>query len=283
MEQIIVDSEGLEIHGVLFKTDQASSTAVVLCHGAFEYQKNWFAYAKRLTSEGLSTFTFDFAGHGDSQGVRGLVNLRIWAHNIRDVLSDLQTRGYDQFAVVGWGVGGSAVLLSAAHDQRLSCAVILSSPIYLLPTLAERVAYGLLSLIAKAKKAITKRPLTLSRLNELGEMRIAADDEVNGSYFADPYIRQIYQAIPIPDSLDSVWVDITQAIENVRIPVLVVHGDEDMIVSGDQSEKLYALLQSPKALEFVEGGGHALHLDRTKEKVYQMILSWIQNWGFTQN
>jgi alpha-beta hydrolase superfamily lysophospholipase len=279
MEPIVVKSEDLDIHSALLETDHPGNVATVFCHGAFEHQGNWFAYAQRLNSEGLVTCTFDFAGHGKSEGLRGLVNLRVWAHNIRDVLNYLQTRGYEQFALVGWGLGGSAALLAAAHDRRLSCAVLLASPIYLLPPLPERVAYSLLTAVARLKKAISKRPLTLSRLNELGEMRIASDQQVNERYFSDPNIRRIYQAIPVPDSLDSVWFDVTHVIERVHIPVLVLHGGEDAIVSVDQSERLYALLRSPKALKLVEGSGHALHLDREKEAVYTLIYNWIQEQG----
>lgn len=281
MEPIVVKSEGLEIHGALFETDRPGTVATVFCHGAFEHQENWFDYAEGLSSEVLSTCTFDFAGHGQSEGLRGLVNLRVWAHNIRDVLSYLQTRGYEQFALVGWGLGGSAALLAAAHDQRLSCAVVLSTPVYLLPPLPERVAYSLLAAVANLKKAISKRPLTLSRLNELDAMRIASDQKVNEGYFSDPTIRRIYQAIPVPDSLDSVWFDITHVIVRVHIPVLVVHGGEDAIVSVDQSQRLYALLQGPKELKLVEGSGHALHLDRQKEAVYALICNWIQEQGIS--
>jgi len=44
---------------------------VLFCHGAFETQENWTAFADRLSQEGFTVFTFDFAGHGASQGRSG--------------------------------------------------------------------------------------------------------------------------------------------------------------------------------------------------------------------
>lgn len=276
MEQVIFLSDGLEIHGGLRKSSKLKSRVIVFCHGAFEFQENWFNFTARMNAEGLSAFTFDFAGHGQSQGVRSLVNLRVWAYNLRDALTALQQRGYGPFSLVGWGMGGCAALLAAAHDRRLDCVVALSTPMILQPPLAERVAYGLITGAAKIKKAVFKRPLTLSRLNELDEMRFLSDDEANEQYISNDKVRQIYAAVPIPDSLDSVWMDISGAVQKVSLPVMVIHGSEDAILPVDQSRKLYNLLQGPKNLHVIEGSGHALHLDRKKDEVFRLILKWIK-------
>lgn len=248
----------------------------MFCHGAFEFQENWFAYARRMTAEGWSAFTFDFAGHGQSQGLRSLVSLRVWAYNLRDALTALQRRGYGPFAVIGLGMGGSASLLAAAHDPRIESVVTLSAPMILQPPLAERVAYGLISGAAKIKKVIFKRPLTLSRLNELDEMRFLSDSAANEKYVADDQLRQMYSAVPIPDSLDSVWMDISGAVEKISLPVLVIHSKDDSIIPASQSQKIYDLLKGPKELELIEGSGHALHLDEKKGDVFALILAWIK-------
>lgn len=260
---------------MLHRTSAPGSRVVVFCHGAFEFQENWFEYARQMNAEGWSAFTFDFAGHGQSQGLRSLVNLRVWAYNLRDALTALQERGYGPFAVAGWGMGGSAVLLAAAHDPRIESAVILSTPMILQPPLPERVAYGLISAAAKIKKAIWKRPLTLSRLNELEEMHFLSDDARNQQYVSEDRVRRPYEAVPLPDSLDSVWMDISAAVEKVRLPVLVIHSKEDAIIPKDQSRKIYDLLQGPKKLKLIEDSGHALHLDQKRDEVFRFILGWI--------
>lgn len=277
-KQITFSSEGLDIHGTLREADHPTDkTVVVFCHGAFETQANWASFAERLNHEDFNTFTFDYAGHGASQGIRNLVNLRVWAYNIRDALNTLQAYGYTVFGLVGWGNGGSAALLAATHDLRLTCAVILSTPIHLQPPLPERAAYGLISIVAKIKKKLFRKPLTLSRLNELKELHILSDEAANQAYFADPEVQKLYKSIPIPDSLDRVWVDVSRAVPKIRIPVLVIHGSEDKIISPDQSQKLYALLSGPKELKIINGCGHAVHLDREKDTVYAMISAWMKS------
>ena len=277
-ENVIVISEGVEIHGVLREADQQKSRAVIFCHGAFEFKENWTTYAELLTAEGHATFTFDFTGHGESQGLRSLVDLRVWAYNIRDILNHLQRRGYQRFALVGWGSGGSAALLAAAHDQRVACAAILSAPVYLLPGVGERAAYGLISAVARIKTAITGKPLTLSRLKELAERRIASDKSANEQYLSNPKVREQYSAVPIPDSLDSVWIDLTRAAARIKIPVLVMHGTDDQILAVDQSERLFSILQGKKELKRIDGSGHALHLDVRKESVFLEIYDWVKRY-----
>jgi alpha-beta hydrolase superfamily lysophospholipase len=273
---VVFASEGLEIHGLLHKSLMTGSRVVVFCHGAFEFQENWFAYAGQMNGEGRHVFTFDFAGHGRSEGLRSLVSLRVWAYNLRDALTALQSRGYGPFAVVGWGMGGDVALLAAAHDRRIESVVILSTPLILQPTLAERVAYGLISGAAKIKQAIFKRPLTLSRLNELQEMRFLCDRAANEQFVANDRLRQIYAAAPISDSLDSVWMDISGAVKKVSLPVLILHGKEDEIIPAGQSQKIYDLLEGAKELRLIEGSGHALHLDQKREEVFRLICKWIK-------
>lgn len=275
-EQVVVLSEGLEIQGVLRPADSPKSGAVVFCHGAFEYKENWADYAEGLRAEGYPTFAFDFTGHGESQGQRSLVDLRVWAYNLRDIFNHLLKSGFRRFALVGWGCGGSAALLAAAHDRRVACASILAAPINLQPGLGDRAAYGLMTAAARVKRALTGKPLTLSRLKALSETRMAVDESVNERYLADPRVRAQHREVPIPGSLDSVWVDISRAVEKVQIPVLVLHGAEDRVVPLKQSENLLTMLQGEKKLNRIDGSGHALHLDAQKDAVYRGISDWVK-------
>lgn len=271
-------SENSTLRGHLFAPETPQTTAVVFCHGALEFQDNWFAYARQLRAEQITAFTFDFAGHGQSEGTRNLVDLRVWAYNIRDALNFLSRRGFQRFALVGWGLGGSAALLAAAHDTRLACAVVLSTPVSLMPPFGERVAYGFVSLAARVIKLFRKRPLTLSRLNELADLRFLSEDQANELFYTDARIQENYRAVPIPESLDSVWLDISRAVIKVEIPVLILHGVEDEIIPKDQSQKLSNLLAGKKKLKTLDHSAHALHLDVEKEAVYELTARWIKQY-----
>ncbi len=276
MENVTFSSEGYQLSGRLYPASTNAPVAVLLCHGAFEHQSNWATWAEKLSKGGLTALTFDFVGHGESEGLRGWVDLRIWAYNIRDAMNFLASRGFRRFALVGWDSGGSATILATAHDTRIRCAVALATPIFLMPPLSERLAFGLATIAASIKRLVWKKPLTLSRVAELEEMRVAVDDEINQNYLHDPLIRSYYQAVPVPQSLHSAWLDITRAARKVDKPILIMHGTHDAILPVDQSKKLYETLQGEKHLLFIQGVGHAIHLDRQHEQAYQTISKWIK-------
>jgi pimeloyl-ACP methyl ester carboxylesterase len=140
------------------------------------------------------------------------------------------------------------------------------------------VAFSLAAGASKLWKAVKKRPLTLSRLQEFENQRFAVNDQVDGEYKANPIWRETLQAVPIPESLDSVWVDITQAVVKIKTPVLILHGTDDKVVPLKQSEKLHALLPGMKKLCLIEDSGHALHLDQKKDDVYILIARWIKHY-----
>ena len=275
METVTFASEGHKLRGALFPTSVPASSAVVLCHGAFERKENWFSFAQRLAEAGLPAFTFDFVGHGASEGLRSTVQMRSWSYNIRDALSYLGQRGYHHFALVGWDSGGSAVVLAAAHDPRARCAVVLSAPILLIPSLSSRVVLGLALGVDQIVRRVWKKPLTLSRVNEFEALRVASDDGVNARFLADPQVQAHLQAVPVREGMDSSWCDITRAAEKVRVPMLVVHGTEDKVNKLQQSQKLCSVVQGPVELQMLEGSGHAIHLDAERDIAYEMIARWL--------
>lgn len=280
MEDFFFVSEGDRIHAVLYAAPEGKAPrgAVIFCHGAFESSVHWSDYARRLAEQGFSALAVDFVGHGASDGLRGLVDLRRWAYNLRDAMNALTERGYRRFAVVGWGSGGSAALLAAAHDRRMECVITLATPVNLTPLLSERIVFTLMTGWSKIRGLFTKKLLTLSRSEAYNALCFAADSEVDEDYKNDAYLQEILAAVPVPQSLDSVWVDITTAVKNVSTPVLVLHGRDDEVIPMKQSEKLFKLLPGHKKLVLVEGAGHALHLDQKKDEVYITIAKWIKNY-----
>jgi alpha-beta hydrolase superfamily lysophospholipase len=278
MEQVTFVSGDNRLSGALFEAPISGPDAVVLCHGAFEFKDNWFDYAERLAGQGFSALAFDFTGHGESEGLRGTVDMHVWPHDIREALNFLITRGYRRFGLVGWDSGGSAVVVAAAHDPRVRCAVVLSAPVFLMPSLADRVAFTLAIGASKVKRALWKKPLTLSRVRELDEMRVAVDDDINTRYLSDLRLRASFEAVPVPEGLDSTWIDITRAAQKVKVPVLIIHGAEGTVNPLKQSQKLRDAVQGHKRLHIVEETGHAAHLDWQRDEVFKLVASWMKRY-----
>ncbi|MBE0696167.1 MAG: alpha/beta fold hydrolase, partial [Anaerolineaceae bacterium] len=87
-----------------------------------------------------------------------------------------------------------------------------------------------------------------------------------------------WKAVPVPESLDSVWIDITKAVEKIKIPVLILQGASDKVVPVKQSELLHGLLAGRRKLVVIEAAGHALHFDQKKDEVYLAIARWMKHY-----
>jgi len=80
--------------------------------------------------------------------------------------------------------------------------------------------------------------------------------------------------------LGNPWLKKEKPIENIRhlgIPILLIHGTRDAIVSHSHSERLHHAAGEPKRLELIEGGGHAEELYRHHpDQFLQLVQTWIR-------
>jgi alpha-beta hydrolase superfamily lysophospholipase len=277
-EQVNFMSEGSRLAGHFYPAGLLTGKAVILCHDAFGHKGYWDAYARRLAASGFSVLSFDFAGHGESEGLRSQVEMPVWAYNVRDAMNFLGRKGYSKIGLVGSGNGGSAALLACGHDSRISCAVVMAAPVFVVPSLADQIVFTLASWIGPLVGKLRRRPFTLSRLGELEDLSVAVDEAACETYRQDPLVRQAFAAAPIPESLNAVWLDITTGLKKVTQPVLVLHGEKDKIIKLKQSQVLLDKLSGHKKLVLIPEAGHALQIDQACDEVFLHLVKWIKKY-----
>jgi pimeloyl-ACP methyl ester carboxylesterase len=84
------------------------------------------AISRALSNHGIGVLSIDFRGHGRSGG-----HSTVGAEEIHDVAAAVQwlrAHGYKQVAVLGWSMGGSAVLRYAGLGGDADAVVSISSP-----------------------------------------------------------------------------------------------------------------------------------------------------------
>uniref|UniRef100_A0A6V7QTS8 Serine aminopeptidase S33 domain-containing protein n=1 Tax=Ananas comosus var. bracteatus TaxID=296719 RepID=A0A6V7QTS8_ANACO len=115
---LIPNKYGEKLAGVLHQT--GSKKLVILCHGfrASKEDNIIVNLTASLTSQGISTFSFDFAGNGESEGEFQYGNYRREADDLRAVISYLSEQKHEIAAIIGHSKGGNVVLLYASmyHD-----------------------------------------------------------------------------------------------------------------------------------------------------------------------
>jgi len=104
---------------------------------------------------------------------------------------------------------------------------------------------------------------------------ISKDIKEIEKYINDPLIHdKISPNFSLPVMKAGNWV-LSQA-QDLKIPVLLVHGAADQITSCEASREFAKNTELAKFIEF-KNGYHELHNDSEKEKLMTIITNWIQN------
>ena len=80
--------------------------------------------------------------------------------------------------------------------------------------------------------------------------------------------------------LGNPWLKKEKPVETIRhltMPVLLIHGTRDAIVSHFHGERLYQAAQEPKRLDLIEGAGHAEELYRYHpDQFLRLVQEWVR-------
>lgn len=129
--KISFGSNGIRLNGTLYLPAGASKhnrvPAVVLCHGYGNDQAVFQVTARELAAEGVATLTFDFRGHGASEGildgsvVDDVMDAWEYLHNQPEV--DRKRMG-----LIGHSMGAFSAILAAGKLKKAKVLVALACP-----------------------------------------------------------------------------------------------------------------------------------------------------------
>ncbi|VVB14175.1 unnamed protein product [Arabis nemorensis] len=225
---VIENSHGEKLVGVLH--DTGSTEIVVICHG-FQSSKDripMLTIANVFEREMISSFRFDFAGNGESEGSFQYGNYRREAEDLRSVLQHLRGENRKISAIIGHSKGGNVVLLYAAKYKDVQTVVNISGRFFL-----ERGIEGRLG--QDYFKRIEENGFIDVR-NRKGKFEYRVTEE------------------SLMDRLTTNTHEACLSIhENCR--VLTVHGSNDRIVPVTEASEFARYIKNHK-LRLIEGADH---------------------------
>ena len=216
---------------------------IILCHG-LDTSKDGQTYKKLeeiLNNHQISTFRFDFFGHGESEGKFENITTSEAVDDILNAISFLKDKGYSKIGLFGSSFGGIASIMAASKTSDLF-ALVLKSPV---SSFNEK---DLVGLISKEE---------LKDWKEKGYRHYVAGDgrrlRLNYTFFKDFRNNNGYEAA-----------------KKIEIPTLIVHGDKDKSVPIKQSKKTASLIKNCK-LEIIKGADHRYSNPKDFEKMLSLI------------
>lgn len=230
-------------------TCEGEGPLVLFLHGIRGNKENWQAQLSALAAKGFKAAAWDARGYGDSDDYDGPLNFR--DHFVGDVLRVAEHFGAKKFHLVGLSMGGRIARNVAIHhaDRLLSLTVVNANP-------------GFNSMSAEAvRRFVTERktrtPESIRRL--LGSNpRKGAYEELVASIakIRDESYRKTLEA--------SVAQDRDAPLESIRVPTLVIGGEEDTVYSPQLARAMAERIAGAE-LAIMKGTGHLANLEQPEE------------------
>jgi alpha-beta hydrolase superfamily lysophospholipase len=168
----------------------------------------------------------------------------------------------------GHSLGGGIVLDYILRKQPSIKGAIVTSPWIKLAFEPDRFKL----LLASVMKNIIPG---LVQPSKLIVDHLSHDPAVVARYISDPLVHDKISVGLFHSAMTAAARTLTHANE-VIVPILLVHGSNDMICSPEGS-RIFALNSEKVELKIWEGGYHELHNEPFKKEVFDYIMTWLSN------
>ena len=244
---------------------------VVIVHGYAEHSGRYQWAALQLVDRGFAIHTFDLRGHGKSSGARNIVR------SYDECLTDLATFIHQvklnepnkPLFLFGHSFGGTIAALFTIRYKPLLTGLVLSSAFF---GTNRHISALQLRLIMLVGHLLPKFPTLF-----LESQTLSRDPEVVAIYEADLLIgRERMPARTLAEMLKAT-AEIQSRTNEIELPLLVLHGTEDRLVSMEGSKNFYSGVGSKdKSIELYDGLYHELLNEPEKVQILSDIEVWLR-------
>lgn len=256
--------------------DCGEGQPVILIHGWPLSHKMWENQVQAIVDAGFRCIAYDRRGFGDSDRPWNNYDYNSLAQDLRALIEQLDLR---DCVLVGFSMGGGEVVryLSMFGDDRVAKAVLISSVIPLVKKTADNpdgVPEEKLNEIMESLK--NNRVTFLAEFSKQFYNYSDNKDKVSEELLR--YDWSITSAASPRGTIETAkaWAntDFRSELKNVRVPTLIVHGDDDQIVPIEtSSEKSSKEIRDNKYV-VIKGAPHGLFLTH-KEELNSLLLDFL--------
>jgi acylglycerol lipase len=269
-DEFFLSADGLSLYQQSWLPDGECRAVVAVIHGFTEYSGRYARLASDLNAHGHAVYSIDLRGHGRSAGARAWISaFDEYLDDVEALLKRVSERqaGKPLF-LFGHSMGG-LILAQFAIDRRPHAAgLIFSSPAILM----GKKAFPILRRLAPWLGAVWPR----MRLVRMGYRNISRDQKIVQEFGHDPLV--FHGRFPVRTGMEilSAASDVRQRLEEIRLPLLVIHGTGDLAADAAGSRLLYARASSAdKTLRLYDGMYHEVFSDPERQKAVDDLVEWL--------
>jgi alpha-beta hydrolase superfamily lysophospholipase len=249
-----------------------SQALVVILHGFGEHGGRYQALAQALAVLGVCVAAPDLWGHGRSGGKRGdIESVARCAEDIRRLIERvlLPASAQSAYAMFGHSFGGLVAIHHAMSAPPGLRRLVVQSPFlgvdFPIPTWKQIVARVLAYCLP-----------TYSLPMNLDVSALSRDPRIIEAYRADPLVHNQISARSYR-SIVAAQDEAMARAGDLKVPVFLMCGGEDRIVSVALAEQWFRGLRCQKRFIKFPGCYHELHHEPVREEVFRLIVEWTVN------
>jgi alpha-beta hydrolase superfamily lysophospholipase len=258
---------------ILFRREWRGPTptrSLLLVHGLAEHSGRYEHFGAWFAERGCAVHAYDLIGHGRSDGARG--HLRRFSDLLDDLDAMLQfVRERDPelpIVLVGHSMGGLVVTAFASERGPDVAGIATSGAALMLSSDVSPRTVALANALAPALPRLRLDakidPAGLSRSPEV--VQAYGDDPLVFSKVTLSFAKSLFGAIRRSASAGS----------RIRVPMLLLHGEDDPICPVMGSRLLFSQLEVGRAaLTMYPGLLHEIFNEPEHEQVFEDLLGWL--------
>jgi alpha-beta hydrolase superfamily lysophospholipase len=244
--------------------------AVVVVHGLRDHASRYSALAQALTAQGLAVYAQDHRGHGSSGGPRQRFD------SVAELVSDVglavaeakqRNPGVPLF-LYGHSMGGLvSTHYALAHGEQLRGLVLSGAALKLQPSVTggQKTAARIFGAILPGLPA-----------QQLDDSEFVREPAARKELAEDPLIDHANLPARSAASLLKGIEDLDTRMEEVKVPLLILHGQADKATNVEGSKALAARAgSSDKTLRLYEGVYHDLLHEPERDAIISDVTTWM--------
>ncbi len=250
---------------------------VAIVHGLGEHSGRYCTVVNGLNAAGYAVFAFDNQGHGQSEGQRGHIDhWQDYRDNTRAFLQLVRQQvPAAPLFLMGHSLGGLIVLdyaLRSADAPEFKAlniqGLIVSAPP--IQPVGGTVSSARI-LLARLLSGLLPRLTLKMGLDKSG---LSRNPQISAQLAEDPLVHPYVTLRWGSETLDAIeWVK--AHIDQLRLPILITHGEADPIIAPAGSRQIFQQIQSSqKTLRLYPGSYHEPHNDFDAELVVRDLVNW---------
>lgn len=276
-ENVSFSSGGELLRGVLMKPEGGGPfPGVVYCHGLLSDLRELGKAPISTAKMGFIVLVFDFRGHGESGGQRGLISTERCVEDAAAAFRFLEKVPNvipDRTAIVGHSFGGHAALATLARTDHFRCAVAVAPPGSIKEDFnsVKRLGYCILYYITRPVKAIFGNAGTIPY--PVTYRDILADEKRQEKAGKIGFLQK---RCPIDNYPLLMAMSSFREAEGVKRPVYLLIAGKDKVCSVAGTRRIYDLLGGKKQKKSYSDSGHSLFYDRSRDEVIEDVNRYLE-------